>query len=143
MKIGCSVKTLIHCLFQTIFFLLVSVGWTPIKFLLVALLVAVVSCTVNLFLQWSAGFLLIQNVFCAISITLNNSRDNAPFIILLICVYLPTDVSTAASHSAFSESLCELDGIISAEHFDNIIIVGDFNVDVSRPGPNCSNLSAI
>ena len=69
---------------------------------------------------------------CAISI---------PFVILLICVYLPTDNSTAASHSAFSESLCELHGLILAEHFDNIIIAGDFNVDFSRPGPNCSNLS--
>ena len=78
---------------------------------------------------------------CAISITLNNSCDNSPFVILLICVYLPTDYSTAASHSAFSESLCELHGLILAEHFDNIIIAGDFNVDFSRPGPNCSNLS--
>ena len=75
---------------------------------------------------------------CAISITLNNSCDNSPFVILLICVYLPTDYSTAASHSAFSESLCELHGLILAEHF---IIAGDFNVDFSRPGPNCSNLS--
>ena len=78
---------------------------------------------------------------CAISITLNNAHDNSPFVILLICVYLPTDYSTVASHSAFSESLCELHGIISAEHFDNVIITGDFNVDFSCPGPNCSNLS--
>ena len=76
---------------------------------------------------------------CPISITLNNVHDNSPFVILLICVYLPTDYSTVASHSAFSESLCELHGIISAE---NVIIAGDFNVDFSRPGPNCCNLSA-
>ena len=71
---------------------------------------------------------------------MNNSCDNAPIVILLICVYLPTDFSTVASHSVFSES--ELDGIISAEHFDNVTIVGDFNVDFSHPGPNCSYLSA-
>ena len=52
-----------------------------------------------------------------------------------------TDYSTDASHVAFSESLCELDGIISAETYDNVIIAGDFNVDFSRSGPNCSNLS--
>ena len=46
-----------------------------------------------------------SNRLCAISITLNNSCDNSPFVILLICVYLPTDYSTVASHSAFSESL--------------------------------------
>ena len=73
---------------------------------------------------------------------MNNTRDNSPFVILLICVYLPTDYSTVASHSAFSESLCELHGIILAEQFNNIIIAGDHNVDFSRPGPNCSNLSA-
>ena len=78
---------------------------------------------------------------CAISITLNNARDDSSFVILLICVYLPTDYSTVV-HSAFSESLCELHGIISAEHFDNNLlscIAGDFNVDFSRPGPNCSS----
>ena len=42
-----------------------------------------------------------SNCLCAISITLNNSCDNSPFVILLICVYLPTDYSTAASHSGF------------------------------------------
>ena len=36
--------------------------------------------------------------------------------------------------------MCELDGLIAAENFDNIIIIGDFNCDLSRPGPNCSNL---
>ena len=60
---------------------------------------------------------------CAISITLNNSCDNSPFVILLICVYLPTDYSTAASHSAFSESLCELHGLILAEHFTTLSLL--------------------
>ena len=71
---------------------------------------------------------------------MNNVSTNSSFVVL-ICVYLPTDYSNAASQSSFSESLCELDGIISAEHFDDVVIAGDFNVDFSRPGSNCSNLS--
>ena len=39
---------------------------------------------------------------CAISITLNNTRDNSPFVILLIFVYLPTDYS---SYCCFSFSI--------------------------------------
>ena len=53
---------------------------------------------------------------CALSLTLVNSRGNSPFIILFICVYLPTDYSTTASHSAFADSLCELDGLIAPEN---------------------------
>ena len=115
--------------------------WTPPYFLLVALFGG---CGI-LYLKSLPS--VIRRIFtdskllCAISITLN-ARDNLPFVILLICVYLPTDYSTVASHSAFSESRCELHGLISAEHLDNVIIAGDFNVDFSRPGPNCSNLSA-
>ena len=64
-------------------------------------------------------------------------------LVLLVCVYLPTDYCNTTSQLAFSESLCELDGLLSAEHFDSIIIAGDFNVDFTRSGPNCSNLSAL
>ena len=90
---------------------------------------------------------LIRRIFtssqrlCAISLTLHNFLDNSPFVILFVCVYLPTDYSTAASHSAFVESLCELEGIISAENFD-IIIAGDFNTNLSRPGSNFTNLTS-
>ena len=77
--------------------------------------------------------------FCAISITFNNIGVKSSFVVLLVCIYLPTDYSNAASQLAFSESLCELNGLISAEHFDDIIIA--FNVDFARSGPNCSNLS--
>ena len=62
---------------------------------------------------------------CAISLTLHNSLDNSPFAILFVCVYFPTDYSNVASHTAFAESIGELDGVISAENFDNIIIAGD------------------
>ena len=79
---------------------------------------------------------------CTISLTLHNSLDNSPFAILFVCVYLPTDYSNVASHTAFPESIGELDGIISAENFDNIIIVGDFNTDLSRPGSNFTTLTS-
>ena len=81
--------------------------------------------------------------FCAISITFNSTSVKSSFVVLLVCVYLPTDYCNTTSQSAFSESLCELDGLLSAEHFDSIIIAGDFNVDFTRSGPNCSNLSAL
>ena len=60
-----------------------------------------------------------------------------------MCLYIcPLTILLLLLIQAFSESLCELHGLILAEHFDNIIIAGrDFNVDFSRPGPNCSNLS--
>ena len=75
------------------------------------------------------------------SLTLHSNLNNSSsFVILLICVYLPTDYSTEASHLAFSESLCELDGFISAEHFDSVIIAGDFNVAFAHTGANNSKL---
>ena len=75
-------------------------------------------------------------------LTLHNSLDNSPFAIPFVCVYLPTDYSNVASHTAFAESIGELDGIISAENFDNIIIAGDFNTDLSRPGSNFTTLTS-
>ena len=79
---------------------------------------------------------------CAISLTLHNSLDNSSFAILFVCVYFPTDYSNVASHTAFAESIGELDGIISAENFDDIIIAGDFNTDLSRPGSNFTTLTS-
>ena len=57
-------------------------------------------------------------------------------------MYFPTDYSNVASHTAFAESIGELDGIMSAENFDNIIIAGDFNTDLSRPGSNLTTLTS-
>ena len=48
-----------------------------------------------------------SNRLCAVSISLNNVSTNSSFVVL-ICVYLPTDYSNAASQSAFSESLREV-----------------------------------
>ena len=84
---------------------------------------------------------LVQRIFthskrlCAILITLNNSCEKSPFV-LLICVYLPTDYFYWCFSSGFSESLCEL----SVEKFDNNIIASNFNVDFLHSGRNCSNL---
>ena len=40
------------------------------------------------------------------------------------------------SNSAFLDCLGELEGFISMQSFDNIIIGGDFNVDFSRDNHN-------
>ena len=75
-------------------------------------------------------------------LSLHNSLDDSPFAVLFVCVYFPTGYSSVASHTAFAECVGELDGIISAENFDNIVIVGDFNTDLSRPGSNLTTLSS-
>ena len=91
--------------------------------------------------SWSTGSSHAPQYTCTEHAQFVNVGVKSSFVILLVCVYLPTDYSNAASQLAFSESLCELNGLISAEHFDDIIIAGDFNVDFARSGPNCSNLS--
>ena len=53
--------------------------------------------------------------------------------------HISMDYPNVASHIA--ESIGELDGIISAENFDNII-VGDFNTDLSRLGSNFTTLTS-
>ena len=73
-------------------------------------------------------------------LTLHNSLDNSSFAFHFVCVY--SDYSNAASHTAFAESISELDGIFSAENFDNINIVGDFNTDLSCPGSNFTTLTS-
>ena len=75
-------------------------------------------------------------------ITLHNSLNNSPFAALFVCVYLPTDYSNVVSHIAFAESIAELYGIISAENFDNIIIAGNFNTNLSRPGSNFTTFTS-
>ena len=54
--------------------------------------------------------------------------------------HISMDYSNVASHIA--ESIGELDGIISAENVDNIIIAGDFNTDLSCPGSNFTTLTS-
>ena len=54
---------------------------------------------------------------------------------MFINVYMPTDYGTIESKTAYLETIAELDGFISAQSFDNLIICGDFKyyVDFSRP----------
>ena len=89
-------------------FLLVSVEWTPLSFSLDVPLVDAALCIANLFLQLFVYRIFTNsNRLCAVSISLNNVSTNSSFVVLLICVYLPTDYSNAASQSAFSESLSD------------------------------------
>ena len=55
-------------------------------------------------------------------------------------VYLPTDYGTPDSNNVFLECLGDLDGFISTQSFDNIIISGAFNVNFSRHNHNCNQL---
>ena len=79
--------------------------------------------------------------FCTISLRLCDPTSNSIINTLLINVYLPTNYNTDDSNNAFLESIAELDGFISAQSFDNLIICGDFNVDFSHNNNNCVVLS--
>ncbi len=68
--------------------------------------------------------------FCALKLI---DSDNTE--LLLINVYLPTDYGTSESYSDFLQFLGELEGFIDTQSFDNIAIIGDFNVDFDRDGP--------
>ena len=57
------------------------------------------------------------------------------FIYPLIIITL-TDVS----NTSFLESITELDGFISAQSFDILLICGDFNVDFARRNNDCNLL---
>ena len=57
--------------------------------------------------------------FCAISVTLNDFKKGTNFVLLIICVYLPTDYGSASSDACFTESLGELEGFIQSVSFDN------------------------
>ena len=49
--------------------------------------------------------------FCAISVTLSNTCDIALIVILLICVYLPTNYGTEYSDALFVEAIGELERV--------------------------------
>jgi len=73
--------------------------------------------------------------FCAIRLS-----DQTGRILLIICVYLPTDYGTSFSHDEFLFVLGELEGFIHSESFDSLLIAGDFNVDFDRVGHNTTQL---
>ena len=65
-----------------------------------------------------------SNRFCALIINDNGNRT------LVINVYLPTNYGNVHSEDLFMESLAELKGLIDSLNFHNVIIAGDFNVDL-------------
>jgi len=65
--------------------------------------------------------------------------DQSGQIILLVCVYLPTDYGSA-THEDFLLALGELEGFICSQSFDSLMIIGDFNIDFNRGGMNCVQL---
>jgi len=65
-----------------------------------------------------------SNRFCALSINANGNKT------LVINVYLPTNYGNVQSDDLFMESIAELKGLIDSFNFHNVIIAGDFNVDL-------------
>ena len=76
--------------------------------------------------------------FCAISLRLRDPSTNSFLNTLLINVFLPTNYNTDVSNNSFLESINELDGFISAQSFDNLLICGYFNVDFACRNNNCN-----
>lgn len=56
--------------------------------------------------------------------------------LLCVSVYMPNDDNSNASHNIYGEVLCELSTLISIYDNYNLIIGGDFNVDLRRPSRN-------
>ena len=135
-------RTLTPYLSLMTFFPWGSVEWTLLSFFLVVPLVR--GCCINI--------LALSTVVHRILIYLHALFVSVPFLLLSITQLLlslllsfflsvfifPLTIATLII--AFSESPCELDGLISVEQF---VIAGDFNVDfIICSWPNCSNPSA-
>ena len=70
-----------------------------------------------------------SNRFCGVKCV-----DSCGLSCLLVCVYMPARSSSTAS-SEYLNTLGELQGFITSQHFDVLLIAGDFNVDFDRSGP--------
>ena len=66
-----------------------------------------------------------SNRFCALSINANDNKT------LVINACLPTNYGNVQSDDLFMESIAELMGLIDSFNFYNVIIAGDFNVDLA------------
>jgi len=77
--------------------------------------------------------------YCALRLS---DQSGQITIILLVCVYLPTDCGNATSCEDFLLALGELKGFICSQSFDSLMIIGDFNFNVNfnRGGMNCAQL---
>ena len=73
--------------------------------------------------------------FCAVQLS-----EQSGYIVLLICVYLPTDYVMSSSCDDFLYVISELEGFINSQPFNSLLIAGDFNVDFARSTPNTSQL---
>ncbi len=52
------------------------------------------------------------------------------------------DYGNATSRDEFLHTIGEIDGFIESQHFDNLAIIGHFNVDFSRGGSNAEVLKS-
>ncbi len=103
-----------------IFFQLVLVVWTLQSCFRVALLGVVRSSSESLQLAQLPIYTMLSTIskrFCAIRLS-----DQSGCILLIICVYLPTDYGTSSSHDDFLFVLGELEGFINSESFDSLLI---------------------
>ena len=62
---------------------------------------------------------------------------------LLICVYLPHNDGSSASHTEYLITLGELEGFINCHTSDHILIAGDFNVDFYRASMTLQHLRTL
>ena len=66
--------------------------------------------------------------FCAVSI------NSCGCICLLINLYLPTDYCSADATERFKDVLGEIAGFISSTSHHFVVVAGDWNTDLRRPG---------
>ena len=67
-------------------------------------------------------------------------HDRCGTTTLLICVYLPHNDGSSASHNEYLIALGELEGFINLYTSDHILIAGDFNVDFYRASMTLQHL---
>ncbi len=69
--------------------------------------------------------------------------DHSGHSFLLVCVYLPTDYGRSSSNDEFLFTLDELEGFVSSQQFDSLLIAGDFYVDFARSCVNTGHLLSL
>ena len=109
-----------------------SVVWIAGNFSLGDRMAVVVFCIINRFRHLSLDSIVVLIAFvlliylCPLLIlTVHNPLS------LLTSIYQLINYGTIETNTAFLDCLGELDGFISAQPFDNVIICGDFNVEFS------------
>ena len=72
--------------------------------------------------------------FCAVRLKISDNE-----MLLLVCVYLPSDTGLSSGIFEYQEALGELEGFQDSQVYDSLAIVGDFNMDFSRSARQCSS----